>query len=299
MIEISVIIPTYNREKLIGGVLESLAEQTLPQGLYEVIVVDDGSVDNTRVVVEAFKSKIKNIKYLSREHGGLPSARNFGIGHTRGNVIAFTDSDCVAEPHWLREILKGFKDLNIVGIAGRVVTDLHIVTPFTHQVNVGSGDAAGCNMAFRRSALIELGGFDEDYYFFCEDTDFFLRAQECGKVVYNGNAIVHHPPVRQTLIQFIGRIGPICEGQFLLCKRHPSVFLHRKPLLAVIRVVGLKMFWEDLRKNKYFIRRNPFLYLVYFLALVCQRVYLAYFLFANYDRVNRINSTRRRQRGKD
>ncbi len=287
MIEISVIIPTYNREKLLVNVLESLIEQKLSQDLYEIIVVDDGSEDIIADVVEKFKGRIKYLKYLYQEHKGLPSARNFGIKNARGRFVAFTDTDCIVNKNWLYAILEGFRNSSIVGITGKVITNLESTTPFTHQVITKGRDAVGCNMAFRKSTLMESGGFDEEYAFVCEDTDFFLRAQKYGSILFNKDMIVRHPPLQQTPAQFIKKIGKICEGQFMLCKKHPTVFLYRRPLLGVIRVVGIRMFWEDLRRNKRFFSHNPFLYLFYFFSLLCQRIYFIYFLFLNYKRLSK------------
>lgn len=289
MIEITVVIPSYNRKKLLARALDALKKQDLPQDRFEVIIVDDGSTDGTEKIVDNYRDKVKNLKYLRQEHKGPASARNLGIRQAKGETIAFTDSDCEVMPDWLKKILETFSNNRIIGIAGRVITERAHITPFTHQVVASGDDFASCNMAFKRSVLRELGGFDENFIFpCCEDTDLSLRVQRCGNIIYNKDVVVCHPPLKQTLIQFIRRIGVICEGQFLLCRKHPSLFLYRRSLLGVIRVVGLRMFWNDLVKNRYFIRRTPFQYLLYLFALFCQRVYLIYFLIGNYNRLKNI-----------
>ncbi|MCD5383303.1 hypothetical protein LR066_00890, partial [candidate division WOR-3 bacterium] len=154
------------------------------------------------------------------------------------------------------------------------------------QVVASGDDFASCNMAFKRSVLRELGGFDENFIFpCCEDTDLSLRVQRYGSMVYNRAVIVSHPPVKQSFIQFVKRVKYSCEGQYLLSIKHPHIFRHRKPLLSVIRVIGIRSFMEDLTKNRPFIRRNPLLFFIYWLALIAQRAYLAYFLLTNHIRL--------------
>lgn len=88
--KISVIIPTYNRAQHVGNAIESVLNQTLP--VHEIIVVDDGSTDDTRVVLERFGEKIR---YIHQDNGGVASARNVGIVAATGDWIAFLDSDDV------------------------------------------------------------------------------------------------------------------------------------------------------------------------------------------------------------
>ncbi len=92
MHKISVIIPVYNTEKYIEKCLESLAEQTMQD--FEVIVVNDGSTDNSKKVIKDYMKNSKvDIKYLEKENGGLASARNYGVEHASGKYISFLDSD--------------------------------------------------------------------------------------------------------------------------------------------------------------------------------------------------------------
>ena len=92
MHKISVIIPVYNTEKYIEKCLESLAEQTMQD--FEVIVVNDGSTDNSKKVIKDYMKNSKvNIKYLKKENGGLASSRNYGVKHASGKYISFLDSD--------------------------------------------------------------------------------------------------------------------------------------------------------------------------------------------------------------
>ena len=92
MPKVSVIVPVYNVEKYIDKCLESLVNQTLKD--IEIIIVNDGSTDNSIKIVEEYKEKYKNkIIYLEKENGGLSDARNYGIQYAKGEYIAFLDSD--------------------------------------------------------------------------------------------------------------------------------------------------------------------------------------------------------------
>ena len=89
--KVSVIVPVYNVEEYIDKCLDSLVHQTLTD--LEIIVVNDGSPDNSEKIIKKYEKKYKNIKYLVKENGGLSDARNFGLKYAKGEYIAFLDSD--------------------------------------------------------------------------------------------------------------------------------------------------------------------------------------------------------------
>ena len=110
--KVSIIIPTYNREKFIGRALESVLAQTYKD--FEIIVIDDGSIDNTREVLTPYN---KQIKYVYQKNGGSSSARNRGIQESTGEYIAFLDSDDIWMPEKLAiqvDILDKNKNIGIV-----------------------------------------------------------------------------------------------------------------------------------------------------------------------------------------
>lgn len=94
----SVIIPTYNREKLIGRAIDSVLNQTFKD--FELIIVDDGSTDNTKEIIERYTDQ--RIRYIYKENGGQNSALNKGIEFAKGKYVAFLDSD----DEWLDEKLR-------------------------------------------------------------------------------------------------------------------------------------------------------------------------------------------------
>lgn len=98
----SVIVPTYNRADEIIELLNSLVNQTIDDNLFEIIIVDDGSTDNTEEVVNNIETKSSlNITFLKQDHKGPGEARNFGMREAKGEYFLFIDSDCIADENWL------------------------------------------------------------------------------------------------------------------------------------------------------------------------------------------------------
>lgn len=110
----SIVIPTYNSEKVIEGCLESLIKQNFPKNFFEIIVVDSGK-DNTRNICLEF-----GVSYFYCEECNSPgAARNYGIKKAKGNILAFIDSDCIAPEDWLSRIASSFDSYSdIVGVLG-------------------------------------------------------------------------------------------------------------------------------------------------------------------------------------
>jgi glucosyl-dolichyl phosphate glucuronosyltransferase len=100
---ISVVVPTYNREKLLDSLLYSICIQRIDKSEYEVIVVDNNSTDSTKNVVERYVSEFKNIKYVNEVVPGNPSARNKGLKEATGKYVAYVDDDCKYPDTWLSE----------------------------------------------------------------------------------------------------------------------------------------------------------------------------------------------------
>lgn len=98
----SIIVPTYNRADEIGELLNSLVHQTIDDSLFEIIIVDDGSTDDTEKIISNVKSKSGlNITFLKQSHKGPGEARNYGMQEAKGEYFLFIDSDCIADENWL------------------------------------------------------------------------------------------------------------------------------------------------------------------------------------------------------
>jgi glycosyltransferase involved in cell wall biosynthesis len=186
--KISVIIPTFNRAALIGDAIQSVIAQTYLD--WEAIVIDDGSMDDTRSVVENFADP--RIRYLYQENKGLPGARNTGIRSARGEYIAFLDSDDLFMPHKLEiqlRMLEERPDLGLVA-GGHLEIDqkmqiLREVRPWQSQSMFElSNWVQGCPfivnaVLVRREWLERVNLFDENMPY-VEDWDLWLRISHVG-----------------------------------------------------------------------------------------------------------------------
>ncbi|MEA5617097.1 glycosyltransferase [Cronbergia sp. UHCC 0137] len=178
-IQISAIICTYNREAYLGAAIDSLLAQNFPAN-FEVLVVDNGSSDRTREVVEQ-RAANPRLRYIFEPTVGLSVARNTGAREAKADILAYLDDDAVASPHWLEVLYTTYQDNAKIAIAGGKVT--LIWPPNTQQPkwlspglagNLGAYDLGenlvyiqnpgltprGLNYSIRRSFLAEIGGFD-------------------------------------------------------------------------------------------------------------------------------------------
>ena len=181
---ISVIVPVKNSVSTIRDLLDSLMELDYNEDLLEIIVVDGDSNDGTRKIVGEYP-----VFLVDEEGKGVNAARNTGIKWSSGEIIAFTDGDCVVPPDWARNIAKNLRDPNVSFVGGPVegydkksFLSIYLDETF-FQVKPGSrwrSEAtdllllqfpAGCNMAFRRHALEKVNFFDERIAFGFDDLD--------------------------------------------------------------------------------------------------------------------------------
>lgn len=200
--KISVIVATRDRAGNLGGLLESLAATSPPTGGWELVVVDNGSSDGTRAVVAAAqRGGGLPLRYYVEPVPGKPQALNTGVARASGDILVFTDDDCIVAPDWLVAIAAEFDaDPHLGGVGGRVElydpADAPVATRTgTTRRTLGSPDELfgfiiGANMAFRRDVLEEVGEFDVPT---CEDIDLVHRAFRCGyTVAYAPEVLVYH-----------------------------------------------------------------------------------------------------------
>ncbi len=222
MTKVSVVIPTYNQARWIGRTLEALANQTrLPD---QVVVVDDGSTDDTVKVVEALAKRTPYaVDLVQQQNGGPGSARNRGIEVATGDVVAFTDSDAVPRSTWLETAIGRLaqEGEDCAGIEGRVEDDQ--TTPptiRTHQIhNLHGGHFLTCNVLYRMECLEKVGGFHTR---FREDSDLAFSLLEAGyRIVFEPQAIVDHPPREGTTWE-VFKLARKRKNDALLWSRHPK-----------------------------------------------------------------------------
>jgi len=195
----SVIVPAYNAENTIGKCLESLQKQSFNN--FEVIVVDDASSDSTVEVAKSFPG----IKIVKQKHGGPAVGRNNGAKAAKGEILVFTDSDCILDRAWLEQMVKPFEDQSVGGVQGRYKSrqrslvarfgQLEIEERHEKMARQKSIDFMGSySAAYRKDLFSKMDGFDTSFPIASgEDTDFSFRVNEAGhKMLFNENAIVFH-----------------------------------------------------------------------------------------------------------
>lgn len=232
---VSVVITTHNERKTIVRCINSIFEQSYSN--FEIIVVDSKSTDDTQELLNNLKSSLvkfpncKRYELISAEAPTPASGRNLGVSYSRGEIIAFTDADCIAERQWILNLVntmnpktdlvagpnivcheKTSKSLKImdevlknsIATAGSLqFVEIKVVTEVTRSV-------PACNMAVSRPLFIDIGGFNS-LLRYNEDTDFCERFREGGyKIIFTPNAKVKHyigiDSIRQ-LVNFIWNYG--------------------------------------------------------------------------------------------
>ncbi len=200
MQKVSVVIPTYNYAYFIGEAIESILTQTIP--VSEIIVVDDGSTDNTKQVIAAFGNKIR---YLKKENGGVCSARNFGVKNSSGDFIAFFDADDISHPTKIEKQLAKFAEdaaiglvhcgireidadgniiqSNLDGKEGWVADEMLLLKP----VIIGPGGT----IMVRREVIAAVGAFDEQLEIY-EDWEFCYRIARKYKIGFVNEALIDY-----------------------------------------------------------------------------------------------------------
>jgi glycosyltransferase involved in cell wall biosynthesis len=202
--EISVVVPVFNSERTSRKCRTSLTQQ---EGVdYEIIIMDDGSIDRTLEICRSFK----DVTSIALENGGPSRARNQGTRMARGQFIAFTDGDCIVDRRWLAELREGFIGPYVAGVGGGQISP-HDETPKGRTIQdflkiIGfMGDYVkadsfmketehnpSCNVMYRKCVLEEVGGF-EDGLWPGEDVELDLRIIKARyKLVFNPKSLVQH-----------------------------------------------------------------------------------------------------------
>jgi glycosyltransferase involved in cell wall biosynthesis len=190
---------TYKRAHLLGRVLEALFDQTLPSDQYEVVLVNDGSPDDTAAVIERARPLARcGFTVVAQENGGLAKARNAGIARARGERILFTDDDVLATPVLAAEHMASDGRHGDVIVRGAAINadDLDALPPpFWTPANYSGNYFWTTNVSVRRSRLDRAGGrFDESFAEYgWEDIELGMRLRALGtRAVFNRFALVFH-----------------------------------------------------------------------------------------------------------
>ena len=207
---VSVVICTDGRVEALRNTLCSLSY--LDYDLYEVCVVCGPTEDGTRELLEEYSGRIK-VAYNPERN--LSMSRNIGIALAAGDIVAFTDDVCIPEPEWLRDLASAYNDSAVGGVGGFVYNYIGTgfqcrystvnrlgrpkfdyagpVDQLCFPLTMNFPHMLGTNSSFRRSALLSVGGFDEEYDYYLDETDVIVRLVDAGWAVrIIEGAYVHH-----------------------------------------------------------------------------------------------------------
>ena len=259
---VSVVIAIHNGARWLSDLLEALYRLQPPDGGCEFILVDDGSDDGTdaRLRALASRSPWPLTALRLRANRGRAIARNAGILRARGQVVAFTDADCLPHPGWLRAALPHFEEPTVGIVQGRTLPPPGSAPPLlSHfmEVTAEDGHYATCNICYRRQALLAAGGFDPtlapngSLLGTWEDVDMGWRVLALGwRAVFEPEALVYHQVIPLTWRRWLSwpiRLGRRPE----IVARYPAYrrFLHRRlwvdPVHArlTLALLGLAAAW--------------------------------------------------------
>lgn len=309
LIELSVIIPAYNRKDALKECVLSLFNQDYPRERYEIIVVDDGSSDGTAKMMAAIVRQYPGIRYIQGSHQGPASARNAGIKESIGRIIAFTDNDCIPANDWVRNIIHAHQThKNVLAIGGLTSVGPHNIKA---QVSQSLSDGAisihindkkeyiffpTCNVSFKREHLKET--FSELFPLPAgEDLEFFWRIFKKGnKFFFDEKLRVFHN-CHPNFKSFLKQAFMYGRGNYLVKYLH-----HDHPLLKEIGTRGAGDFILSTMIN--FIKIPRFAYLLgsrlirlrqfspyeKFQIYICFVLHKIMYLFGNIAEYKRTNS---------
>jgi len=256
---VSVVVCSYNAERTMEPCLASLRDLRYPN--YEVVVVNDGSKDRTLEIAQRYDY----CRIISQENKGLSMARNVGAQAANGEIIAYTDSDCVADPDWLTYLVAKMQSNNLQAVGGpnfpppedTLVPSAVAVSPGGPTHVLLSDDTAehiaGCNMAFRREALEKVGLFDPVYRSAGDDVDLCWRLQNAGYTIgFSPSAVVWHYR-RNTVQAYLQQQRGYGKAEALVYAKHPTRF----NLLGQARWLG--RIYGDLSAS-FLLSRKPLIY---------------------------------------
>jgi GT2 family glycosyltransferase len=226
---VSVVVCSYNGGTTLDQCLQSLLALDYPD--YEVIIVDDGSTDDTRAILARYST----VRAIHQPNRGLSSARNVGLQAATGSIVAYTDSDCFADANWLTQLVYQLQHSDAAAVGGPNLTPEDgwlagcVAAAPGQPTHVLESDQVaehipGCNMAFRRAALEAINGFDSQYRKAGDDVDVCWRLQQAGYwIAFAPGAFVWHHR-RQTARAYLRQQAGYGEAEALLQFKHPDKF---------------------------------------------------------------------------
>jgi len=199
---ISIIIPVYNSQATITQTLKGLERQTRKD--FEVIIVDDGSIDASLKLITEFRKKSSlQIKLISQENSGPAKARNVGVEHSKGEIIIFLDSDCIPPENWIEEMVSpigngivgctcGYRVKNKKSLVARYV-NYEIARRHKRMMSKDITSMGSYSLSCPMNIFEKAGGFDAEYTTSAaEDFDLAFRIRKFGKLKFTKKTFVYH-----------------------------------------------------------------------------------------------------------
>jgi glycosyltransferase involved in cell wall biosynthesis/exo-beta-1,3-glucanase (GH17 family) len=227
---LSVVVCTRNGSATLGPCLAALGRQTYPN--HEIIVIDDGSTDSVPAIAQSFDF----VRYQRQEPSGLSVARNFGASIATGEIIAYTDDDCVPDVDWLQQLALAFDDPQWIAAGGpnipppprnRIEAIVAHAPGGPSHVLINDEEAEhlpGCNLAIRKTALDQIGGFNPIFKTAGDDVDVCWRLRDTGgKLRFCPGAFVWHHR-RFTVRAYLRQQRGYGHAEAQLMKVHPQRF---------------------------------------------------------------------------
>lgn len=253
----SIIVPVYNDARGIEITLQSLTNQTYPSDAYEIIVVDNGSTDNTLEVVEKYRHSYANIKVnLEKEIKSSYAARNKGISISRGEYIAFIDADMSVDEDWLSNIDTALKkeEIDYMGYNVQIYSQnssavelYNVLTGFPIREYIKNDHfSPTCCLVAKRELFKEVGNFDSRLIS-SGDLDFGKRSYKKGYHLKYEPGITSYHPARSSAKSLKNKYFRIGRGFFQLVYYNPSEYNYMKRDIWNLRL------YLPLRPKNYFI----------------------------------------------
>lgn len=250
---ISIVIPAHNEEKSISGTIKSVLDADYLKER-EVIVVNDGSIDRTENIVNKISGEDKRVRIYTTMHAGKANAINLGIRNAKNDIIVVLDADSKIEKDALIEIVKPFSKRMIGAVSGiiRANDSKNPITWFQDfEYILSSGWRFLCNKingtyifpgfaAFRRDALLKIGGFSRDT--FSEDFDIGIRLKKAGYDLAMSSAIIY-TKVPETLGGLIKQRVRWGRGTVQVMRKHKDIILNKKYGTVGLYGMPTQIYW--------------------------------------------------------